>query len=212
MKECKSCHIKLNTNYEFCPFCQDKLEGKSFSYYPKYKKRKSPKIFKIIVFISILIALITGFIDYQIHSYLTWSMYILLALLSNIIITYYIFNSENDIHNSLVGYGLVLILIAIIWYYLTKLKYITDYIIPILCILIMLYTSFISFFTKVKPLSFLSVNMLVVIEPILLVLGHYTTNNLLCYLCILIFIIIILRLYFFHHDELKEELIKIFRI
>lgn len=212
MKECKSCHIKLNTNYEYCPFCQDKLEGKSFSYYPKFKKKRSSKVLRIIVFISLLVALITGFIDFQIHSHLTWSIYVLLALLSNIIITYYIINSENDLHNMFVGYGLVLILIAIIWYLLTKLSYITDYIIPILCILIMIYTSFISFFTKVKPLSFLSINMIVVLVPILLVLGHYTINNLLCYLCILLFIIIILRLYFFHHDELKEELIKIFRI
>ena len=212
MKECNNCHIKLNTNYEYCPFCQDKLEGESFSYYPKYKKRKRSKTLKFIAFISILAAIITVFIDYQINSYLTWSIYCLLGLLSNYLIIYYIFNSQNDIHNSIVGYGLVLILIAIIWYYKTETKYITDIIIPILSILIMLYTSFISFFTKVKPFSFLSINMLVVIEPILLVLRHYTTNNLLCYLSILIFIIIMIRLYFFHHDELKEELIKIFRI
>ena len=212
MKECKNCHIKINTNYDYCPFCQDKLEGESFSYYPKYKKKKSPKIFKIIVYFSILAAIITGFIDFQMHSSLTWSIYCILGLLTNIIVIYYIFNSEKDIHNMLVGYTLLLILIAIIWYYKTQFKYITDYIIPILCILIMLYTCFISFFTKVKPLSFLSINILVVIEPILLILGHYTTNNILCYLSILIFIVILLRLYFFHHDELKEELIKIFRI
>lgn len=212
MKKCNNCHISLNTNYEYCPFCQDKLEGKSFSYYPKYKRRKSSKVFRIIVYISIIMAIITSFIDYQINSYLTWSLYCLLGLLSNIIITYYIFNSEKDIHKSLIGYGLVLILISIIWYYLTEFTYITNYVIPILCITIMLYTSFISFFTKVKPLTYLSVNMLVVIEPILLVLRRYTTNNILCYLSILTFIIIFIRLYFFHHDELKEELIKIFRI
>lgn len=212
MKKCNNCQINLNTNYEYCPFCQDKLEGEAFSYFPKYKKKNSPKVFKIIVYISLLIAIITGFIDYQIHSYLTWSIYCILGLLSNIIITYYIINSEKDINNSLVGYGLVLILISIIWYYLTELHFITDYIIPILCISIMLYTSFVTFFTKVKPLTYLSVNMLVVIEPILLVLRHYTTNNILCYLSILTFIIIFIRLYFFHHDELKEELIKIFRI
>ena len=212
MKKCNNCQININTNYEYCPFCQDKLEGESFSYYPKYKKRTSPKVFKIIVYISILIAIITGFIDFQMHSCLTWSIYCILALISNIIINYYIFNSEKDIRNSLVGYGLVLILIAIIWYYITELKFITNYIIPILCISIMIYTSFVTFFTKAKPLTYLSINILVVIEPILLVLRHYTTNNILCYLSILIFVIIIIRLYFFHHDELKEELIKIFRI
>ena len=69
-----------------------------------------------------------------------------------------------------------------------------------------------SFFTKIKPLSYLSINILVILIPILLVLRHYTTNNILSYLAILIFIIIFIALYFFRHDELREELIKIFRI
>ncbi len=212
MKRCNNCQIDLNTNYEYCPFCQDKLVGKSFSYYPKYKKKKSSIIFKIILFISLLTAIITGFIDYQIHSGLTWSIYCILGLISNIIITYYIFNSEKDISNSIIGYFLVLILISIIWYYKTNIKLITNIIIPILCLFIMLYTIIISFITKKKPLTYLSINILIVIEPILLILRHEITFNILCYIDILLFIIIIITLYFFNHDEFKEEIIKIFRI
>ena len=89
---------------------------------------------------------------------------------------------------------------------------ISNLIIPIICIFIMLYTCCLSFFTKIKPLSYLSINILVILIPILLVLRHYTTNNILSYLAILIFIIIFIALYFFRHDELREELIKIFRI
>jgi len=212
MKKCNSCGININTNYDYCPFCQDKLVGESFSYYPKYKRKKMPSIFKIIVFISLIAGIITGFIDYNINATFTWSIYCFLGLLSNIIINFSIFHSEKDIHNSIIGYSLVLILIALIWYFKTKFNIISNLIIPIICIFIMLYTCCMSFFTKIKPLSYLSINILVILIPILLVLRHYTTNNILSYLAILIFIIIFIALYFFRHDELREELIKIFRI
>ena len=68
MKKCNSCGININTNYDYCPFCQDKLVGESFSYYPKHKRKKMPSIFKIIVFISLIAGIIIGFIDYNINT------------------------------------------------------------------------------------------------------------------------------------------------
>ena len=44
MKKCNSCGININTNYDYCPFCQDKLVGESFSYYPKHKRKKMLKL------------------------------------------------------------------------------------------------------------------------------------------------------------------------
>ena len=108
MKKCNSCGININTNYDYCPFCQDKLVGESFSYYPKHKRKKMPSIFKIIVFISLIAGIIIGFIDYNINATFTWSIYCFLGLLSNIIINFSIFHSEKDIHNSIIGYKTML--------------------------------------------------------------------------------------------------------
>ena len=72
MKQCKKCHVKVRTDEDVCPLCQNKLVGSKieniFPYVPTIKKRFS-LFFKILLLVSIIISLICVAIDYALNKY-----------------------------------------------------------------------------------------------------------------------------------------------
>ena len=142
MKKCKSCLINYNGNIKRCPLCQSELYGKpSKNVFPKIDNKETGIIFKVLIFISLTIGIICGFIEYMLIEKLKITSYILVGLLSNyIIIKFYILNCRKVLKMINIYFFVIFVLLAL-WYLVIPSLIITSYIIPILCITIIIFNS-----------------------------------------------------------------------
>lgn len=212
--KCNNCGVTVNSPSKYCPICSNKLKHKGTNtIYPKIK-RKSNMYLKVILFISLLITLVVGYIDYEINKTITFSAYVGLALLSNYITIVYIFRSYKDIFKLFGRYGLILNIILFIWYMYTKQIFITNYIIPGLCIIELLFNDIFLFIFKRKHirkyLGVLISNVVVAFVPLILIALKMIDFNYVAHVAMILSIINILILVIFDFSDLKEEVIMFF--
>ena len=218
MKKCDSCKIEFNTNESLCPLCQNILVGHSdeINFPSNIRYKTNSLILKILLFSSLTILLIFGFLEYNIFKNLHISLYIFLGLLTNYVIVYFILKNCNNILKIFNKHGIIVICLLIIWYMVTKSKIITNYIIPSVCLFELLFNFVVSIILRknylVKYSTQILMNIILLFLPIILVLLKLTTNNILSYICSLSSIITILGLLIFFYDDIKDELRKIFNI
>ena len=218
MKYCNSCHISFNTSSKLCPLCQNKLEGICNDVvFPKnIRLSTNSLIMKIILFSSIVVFLITNFVELYITGKIKYGLYINLGLITNICIIYVILKNYQDILRMFEKYGLILILIILGWYLVTKNKIITNYIIPSICLVELLFNLVVGIILRsnylVKYSGLILVNLILLVLPSLLVILGLTSNNLMSYICLICAIIAISGLVIFCFDSIKEELSKIFNV
>jgi len=218
MKKCNSCNIEFNTNEKLCPLCQNFLIGETtdLNLAPNIRYKTNSIILKIILFISIVAFLICSFIELNISSRLSWSIYVILGLITNFIIIYLILKNFQNIYKVFLRYGFIIVLLLIMWYLYTKTTIITNYIIPIICLLEMFLNIIVGTLLRknyiVKYSNQIIMNIFLCLVPIVLVALKFTTNNILSYICSLCSVITIIGLLIFFYDDIKEELNKIFNI
>ena len=113
-------------------------------------------------------------------------------------------------------YGLLIIVLLILWYILTKSKIITNYIIPSVCLLELLINLIIGIILRknylVKYSEQILLNIMLLFVPTLLVKLNLTTNNILAHICTICSIITILYFLIFFFEDIKYELKKIFNL
>ena len=212
--KCNNCGVTVNSPSKYCPICSNKLKHKGTNtIYPKIK-RKSNMYLKVLLFISLLITLVVGYIDYEINKKITFSAYVGLALLSNYITIVYIFRSYKDIFKLFGRYGLILNIILFIWYMYTKQIFITNYIIPGLCIIELLFNDIFLFIFKRKHirkyLGVLISNVVVAFVPLILIALKMIDFNYVAHAAMILSIINIFILVIFDCSDLKEEVIMFF--
>lgn len=212
--KCSNCGVTVNTPSKYCPICSNKLKHKGTNtIYPKIK-RKGNIFLKSILLISLIITLICGYIDYVINNKLTFSSYVGLILLSNYITLFYIFKSYKDLFKLLGRYGTILMLILFIWYMFTGIKFITNFIIPILCIVELLFVDIFLFIIKRKRirkyLGILIANVIVSFVPILLIVLNMIDFYYLAHIAMILSLVNILILVIFDFSDLKEEILMFF--
>ena len=83
MRICKKCNLKIKTDSDICPLCQNKLIGKKeenvFPLIPNiYKKYFT--FFKILLFISFIISLLCITVDLMINKY-HFSLFVILGFI-----------------------------------------------------------------------------------------------------------------------------------
>jgi len=85
MKYCKTCDVKYNTTLHKCLFCDselidDKKDELVYNYRPYIKEKKTFRnVYKVLIFINIVSALITMYIDYTLNDKFMWSLIVLSA-------------------------------------------------------------------------------------------------------------------------------------
>lgn len=85
MKYCKTCDVKYNTTLHKCLFCDselidDKKDELFYNYRPYIKEKKTFRnVYKVLIFINIVSALITMYIDYTLNDKFMWSLIVLSA-------------------------------------------------------------------------------------------------------------------------------------
>lgn len=218
MKKCTNCNIEFNTKANLCPLCQNSLEGEceDLRFPNNIWLETNSLIIKILLFTSLSIILIFGFIELYISNQLKYSIYVGLGLFTNLIVIYFILKNHKNIFRIFGRYGLIIILLLLLWYSVIKSPIITNYIIPSVCIFELLFNFIVGLVIRknymVKYSSQILMNIFLMFLPILLVGLKLTTNNLLAYICSLLSIISIIGLLIFFFDDIKDELEKIFNV
>ena len=212
--KCSNCGVTVNTPSKYCPICSNKLKHKGTNtIYPKIK-RKGNIYLKSILLISLIITLICGYIDYEVNNKYTFSPYVGLVLLSNYITLFYIFKSYKDLFKLLGRYGTILMLILFIWYMYTGLKTLTNFVIPILCIVELLFVDIYLFILKRKHirkyLGILIANVVVSFVPLLLIVLNMIDFDYIAHAAMILSIVNILILVIFDFSDLKEEILMFF--
>lgn len=218
MKKCTSCKISFNTSEELCPLCQNKLKGNKYdNIFPVNIRLKTNElIYKILVFISLATVILSTFIELYLSKNIRYTFIIFEAIVTNLVIVYFILKNHQNVLKMFEKYGLFLVILTLLWYFITKSVIITNYIIPSLCIFELVFNLITFIVLKhnyiVNFLGLLLINVILLIVPILLVLFGCTTFKLLSYICFVAALIIIVGLLIFYFDEIKEEFIKIFNV
>ena len=215
MKKCNSCNILFNTTERVCPLCQNKLVGDAKGVFPiNYRYKGTLMLNKVMLFLSLTIQIICSFVDYQMNEAFTWSVVVALALVTNFIITNAILKSYKDTLGMLGKYGMVIMIIFFIWYFYTKNSIITNYLIPILCLLEQGFTLVVGAILRntyiFRYFRIILVNILLSLVPVILVLFNLVTYNLLAYISAIVSLITLIGIIIFYFEDLKDELSRIF--
>ena len=218
MKKCNSCKIEFNTSEKLCPLCQNQLVGECENeVFPKnIRFTANSLILKIVLFISVVIALIVGFIEvYNMHS-LKYTCYTSLGLITNFCVIYFILKNYQNVLKMLGKYGFILIVLILICYFVTKNTIIMDYIVTSICLLELLFNFITGLVLKrsylVKYSNIIVMNIFLLILPSIFVALGFITNPIMAYICLIFALITIAGLFIFCFDDIKEELSKIFNV
>lgn len=218
MKNCPNCKIKFNIKENYCPLCQNKLNGtKSNLVFPTNIRLKTNiLILRMILFISVTIIIISGFIELYLKNNINYTVWILGGLITNYLVMYVILKNSQNILKFFEKYGLLLVVLTFLWYLGTRRQIIINYIIPSLCFCELLFNFITAIIIRsnyvVNYLRFILINVFLLILPIIFVLLGFTTSNLLSYICLIFALIVIIGLLIFYYDNIKEELRKLFNI
>lgn len=215
MKKCSKCMIEFNGNLKICPLCQSELYGNNTnSVFPKLNYKKNKLLYKILLFVSFCIGILFAFIEYNMHSSLYITKYVIFGLITNYVLIKFIHNNYKNVLKMMNGYFFVLIILFLLWFWITKSLIITTYLVPVLCIIIFIFNSITLLVLKdsylIKFVKTILLDCLVGLIPLLLVYFKLTTFDLLSYICVLLDIIVFIGLLIFCKDNVIEEIKKIF--
>lgn len=215
MKKCSKCMIEFNGNLKICPLCQSELYGNNTnSVFPKLNYKKNKLLYKILLFVSFCIGILFAFIEYNIHSSLYITKYVIFGLITNYVLIKFIHNNYKNVLKMMNGYFFVLIILFLLWFWITKSLIITTYLVPVLCIIIFIFNSITLLVLKdsylIKFVKTILLDCLVGLIPLLLVYLKLTTFDLLSYICVLLDIMVFIGLLIFCKDNVIEEIKKIF--
>lgn len=211
---CNVCDVEVNSRGKRCPICGNELQGTVKEYvYPHIRRKKNLPV-KVLLFLSLVTVLLTGYIDYQFNSKFTWSIYVLLGVVTNFISINYILKSYKDVFGLLGRYGFIVIVLCYIWYLFTGVSFIPNYVIPGLCIAELIFSDVIALIFKRKKIKkyvgILITNVLLALVPSLLLFFNISTINIVAHISILFSIINILVLVLFDFNDVKDEITMIF--
>lgn len=218
MKHCPSCKIDFNTKDKYCPLCQNKLVGtQNNNVFPSNIKIKTNRlILQILLFISLIIVVLSGFIELYTSKNLYYTLFIFGGLVTNYIIIYFLVNNNNNILTLFEKYGILLVIITLFWYLITKNVLIINYLIPLLCLFELIFNVITSIVLKrnylIDSLRLIIINTCLLFFPVIFVLFGFTSSNLLSYICFVLGLIASIGLLIFFFDDIKEELEKMFNL
>ena len=217
MKYCNKCDCNINTNEKYCPLCQAKLEGKSNSVYPTLSGRRIDFILRIILFFSIVAIFLCGYIDYMVNNQFTYSIFVLLGVVTFYILIRYIFKSvHKDLLSVLYNIMLMIIVLLFIWFWFTKSSIIASIIIPSIVIFDLLLSTILALILRKnyirKYIHVIFMNILFSIIPVILVKLHLSNDLVISHIAFVFAIITTIYLIIFDYTALKDEVQKMFYI
>ena len=178
MRICKKCNLKIKTDSDICPLCQNKLIGKKEdNIFPNIPNiyRKYFTLFKMLLLISIIISLICITIDLMINKY-HFSIFVVLGFICLFIILKTAFNNKESLFKSILSQLIILSILSILWDYFTGFHYWSiTYVIPILCIICSINLAILSIVLKdyldEEMFYFICIALIGIIPLIFIIIG-----------------------------------------
>ena len=211
MRICKKCNLRIKTDSDICPLCQNKLIGKKeenvFPLIPNiYKKYFT--FFKILLFISFIISLLCITVDLMINKY-HFSLFVILGFICLFIILKTAFNNKESIFKSILSQLIILSCLSILWDYFTGFHHWSiTYVIPILCIICSINLAILSIVLKdylEQEIFYFICTILIGIIPLLFIVIDIP-NKIPSVISVLFNLICFITLLIFKFKDVKEEL------
>lgn len=218
MKRCKNCKILFSTYDDSCPLCHHHSsikEGEDDYAYPYIPMRFSGDLaIKILIFISVIVAVVMFAIGYLTKTSLKVPLYTLLAIGTIWTVLYSIVQKRRSIIKSFLYQMFIFSLLFIVWDFYTGYKgWAISYVIPILNISVQIAMLIAAKVIKERPsdyLIYLLMAALTGLLPTFFLLFKVTTNPFLSVLCVSFSIIIFAALLIFYgnliFDEIKKKM------
>lgn len=212
MKQCKKCHVKVRTDEDVCPLCQNKLVGSSmenvFPYVPTIKKRFS-LFFKILLLVSIVISLICVAIDYALNKY-HFSLLVVFGFVCLFIILKTTMTKRDSIYKTILWQLVIFAILIISWDYFTGWhSWSLTYAVPILCIVGSVSIAILSIvlhdYLDEELFYFICIALIGII-PLIFVFTNIITNKIPSVICAFLNIFCFIGLVIFKSREILEEL------
>ncbi len=215
MKKCNKCLIKFTGDLERCPLCKEELTGEATpSIFPKLHNKKSRLLYKVLFFVSFSVGVLFTFLEYTITKSFTISKYVILGLINNYILIRFILNNYKNVLKMINRYFKLILILIFLWYIMTKSLIITTYIIPIMCIIILVFNCISMIILKdkyiIKYAKTITLDCIISLLPLLLVMFKLSIFALLSYICTIIDLLVFVGLIVFCKDHIIEEIKKIF--
>ena len=138
MRRCNKCGVDVRTSGEVCPLCQARLTGDAesdvFPNIPTVFSRFS-LLFKLLAFVTVTGGLISVALDLMIDDGLSWSVFVLLGIVSFWVLIFFAVSKRNNIPKNITYQVMLVGVISVIWDYITGwYSWSIDFVIPIACV------------------------------------------------------------------------------
>ena len=138
MRRCNKCGVDVRTSGEVCPLCQARLTGDAesdvFPNIPTVFSRFS-LLFKLLAFVTVTGGLISVALDLMIADGLSWSVFVLLGIVSFWVLIFFAVSKRNNIPKNITYQVMLVGVISVIWDYITGwYSWSIDFVIPIACV------------------------------------------------------------------------------
>ena len=118
MNKCQNCNVNIYTSNNVCPLCNNIINLKiDNSIYPniKSKYKKYNLLMKIIIFLASCGIIFSILINYFINNKLSWSLFVILGIITFLITFINGFKKRNNINYLLITENIFIIILYIIW-------------------------------------------------------------------------------------------------
>lgn len=217
MSKCIKCKIDVSGRHKHCPFCDAELTGNfTEDVYPQIKRERKGIINKLIIFISLLIAIISVFSEYYINHNLHVSKYVIFGLLTHYLVVRYILKRYSHILVKINRQFVLIMMLFIMWYFITRFSMIPTYFIPILSLVIGLINAVILLIYGKKFVSryggIILFNTIIGFIPTIFALAGACSIKIISYICTLFYLIIFIGVFIFYKKNMLDTIEKTFNI
>ena len=213
MNKCDKCNVNLHLSNDTCPLCHNKIEYKgNNSIFPETKS--TFKLHRLLIRISLLIStcgiIFALFINYSINKRLSWSIFVILGILSFWLTFILGTKKRHNFYKLLITEIISLISLSIIWDYYTGFhKWSLIFVLPFLCIAYTITFLILRIFTnKINKdyILYTYLNSLIGLVPLYFTLTNKFKILWPSYLSVSISIFTIIFLIIFNHRTLENEI------
>lgn len=221
MRYCDKCKLEVIGNRTYCPLCQSELRIEITENEEEYEEvfphiptlyEQHYMFFKILSFLSIVVVVVTGTINFMFRQQGWWSIFVLAGVVCLWAALYIAFQKRKNIPKNLLYQVVVVSLISIFWDYFTGWKgWSVDFVIPITCLSVMLAMVFISKIMHIDVEDFMIYTMiggLFGIIPIIFLLLEVIKIRFPSLICVAASIIFLSAIFIFQGNKMLSELKK----
>ncbi len=220
MKFCNNCNVSVQGKRKICPLCQGRLTGDKATeeIFPEisFIYREHSSFFKVMLFVSIIIATVSAAINILIPDSGAWALFILGGLGSAWASFITLINQRKNIPKNIVYQVMTISVIVLIWDFLTGWKgWSINYVIPLVCVFAMIFMVVISKIRKLHIedyILYIIIDGLFGIVPVIFIIFGFLDVLYPSVICISTSIISLSVIIIFEDESLISEIKRRFHV